>query len=188
MVIKMVKWINSWAQGIIIAVIISTIIEMILPDGNIKKYIRTVIGTYIVFVIISPIVSKITGKEIKLSEYEFPESSEYKIASIDTNSYIESTYINNIKQEITKDMQEKGYKVENIELEIEQTEESYGNINKMKLKISKADTKISTIEPININVRESPKKEVKIDESEIQGLKEFLKENYGTKLEDIYLE
>ena len=53
----MVSFISSWVQGIIIAVIISTIIEMILPDGNIKKYVRTVIGTFIVFVIISPIIT-----------------------------------------------------------------------------------------------------------------------------------
>ena len=58
----MINWIGSWVQGIVIAVVISTIIEMILPDGNIKKYVRTVIGVYIVFVIISPIITKITGK------------------------------------------------------------------------------------------------------------------------------
>ena len=33
----MINWIGSWVQGIVIAVVISTIIEMILPDGNIKK-------------------------------------------------------------------------------------------------------------------------------------------------------
>jgi len=28
----MVSWFNSWAQGIVIAVIVATIIEMILPE------------------------------------------------------------------------------------------------------------------------------------------------------------
>ena len=36
----MIEWVTSWAQGIIIAVIVATIIEMILPDGNCKKYIK----------------------------------------------------------------------------------------------------------------------------------------------------
>ena len=36
----MVKFINSWAQGIILAVIIATIIEIILPEGNNKKYVK----------------------------------------------------------------------------------------------------------------------------------------------------
>ena len=37
------QWISNWIQGIIIAVVISSIIEMILPNGNSKKYIKVVI-------------------------------------------------------------------------------------------------------------------------------------------------
>lgn len=36
-------WISSWAEQIVVAVIIATIIEMILPNGNNKKYIKAVI-------------------------------------------------------------------------------------------------------------------------------------------------
>ena len=54
MVIKMINWISNWAQGIIVAVIIGTIIEMVLPEGNCKKYVKVVIGIYILFSIISP--------------------------------------------------------------------------------------------------------------------------------------
>ena len=35
----MISWFNSWAQGIILAVIIVTILEMIVPEGKNKKYI-----------------------------------------------------------------------------------------------------------------------------------------------------
>ena len=38
------EFISSWVQGIIVAVVIATIIEMILPEGNSKKYIKIVIG------------------------------------------------------------------------------------------------------------------------------------------------
>ena len=47
----MISFINSYVKGIVVAVIISTIIEMILPEGKIKKYVKTVIGAYIVFII-----------------------------------------------------------------------------------------------------------------------------------------
>ena len=36
----MLEWFRSWATGIIIAVIIATIIEMILPNSTSKKYIK----------------------------------------------------------------------------------------------------------------------------------------------------
>lgn len=45
---------------------IATILEMILPEGKNKKYIKTVIGIYILFAVLSPIISKITGKEIDI--------------------------------------------------------------------------------------------------------------------------
>ena len=32
------EFISSWVQGIIVAVVIGSIIEMILPEGNSKKY------------------------------------------------------------------------------------------------------------------------------------------------------
>ena len=106
----MVAWLNSWMKGIIIAVIISIIIEMLVPNGNIKKYIKTVIGIYIMFVIISPIITKITGKEISIEKYIDSQTKKYKsfeTTTIDTNYYIKETYVENIQNEITKEIQEK---------------------------------------------------------------------------------
>lgn len=54
----MISGINSWAQGIIVAVVIGTIIQIILPDGKNKKYVKSVIGIYILFSIISPVIGK----------------------------------------------------------------------------------------------------------------------------------
>ena len=36
----MILKIRAWCEGIIIAIIISIIIEMILPDGKNKKYVK----------------------------------------------------------------------------------------------------------------------------------------------------
>ena len=64
----MINWITNWAEAIIIAVVIATIIEMILPEGNCKKYIKVVIGVYILFTIISPVITKFTGKTVSVSD------------------------------------------------------------------------------------------------------------------------
>ena len=68
----MISWFNSWAQGIILAVIIVTILEMIVPEGKNKKYIKIVMGVYITFTMISPIITKVTGNnfELDVSKYE----------------------------------------------------------------------------------------------------------------------
>ena len=36
----MISWFNGWAKGIVLAVVIVTILEMILPDTKNKKYIK----------------------------------------------------------------------------------------------------------------------------------------------------
>ena len=177
----MVNFINSWVQGIVIAVIISTIIEMILPNGNIKKYVRTVIGAYIVFVMVSPIVTKVIGKEFSLSSFKLPEVESYEQTAIDTNAYIEDTYINKIKQDIIENVEKKGYKVESVIVDIETQEENYGNIKKITLKVSKEEVKTSNIEPVEINIDEDPKEVKTLDDEEIQEIKVFLRENYGTE-------
>lgn len=63
----MISFISSWTQGIIVSVIIASIIEMILPDGNSKKYVKVVIGVFILFSIVSPVINKFTKKEINIS-------------------------------------------------------------------------------------------------------------------------
>ena len=52
----MIQFLSSWAEQIVLAVIIATIIELILPQNRNKKYIQMVIGIYILFNIISPII------------------------------------------------------------------------------------------------------------------------------------
>ena len=64
----MVEWISDWAESIIVAVIIATIIEMLLPEGNSKKYIKVVIGVYVLFTIITPIINKFTGEKVDISD------------------------------------------------------------------------------------------------------------------------
>ena len=103
------EFISSWVQGIIVVVVIATIIEMILPNGNSKKYIKIVIGVYIIFNIISPIINKFTGNEldftsiIDINKYE-EEMSTYEVNTKDleqnNNSTIKEVYILNLKKDM----------------------------------------------------------------------------------------
>ena len=63
----MVAFFSSWAQGIIVAVIVATIVELLLPNGSSKKYVKVVVGIYILFSIIAPVVNKFANQDIELS-------------------------------------------------------------------------------------------------------------------------
>lgn len=128
----MISWISSWAQGIIMAVIIGAIIEMILPEGNSKKYVKIVIGVYVLFTIISPVISKITRKTIQVSDIlelnKYIEETEnnsklYVTLDEDNSNNIKDIYESSLRNDIKAKIEAKGYNAKNIKLEIEDDEE-----------------------------------------------------------------
>ena len=135
---------STWAEQIIVAVIIAGIIEMILPKGNNKKYVKAIIGVYILFTIISPVISKITDIDFQDIDYEeyFKQTETYQTMSQDLSNNndksVEEIYISNLKQDMKNKLQEKGYIAENIEVDIELKDEAnYGKINKIILSVYK---------------------------------------------------
>ena len=197
----MVAFINSWAKGIILAVIISTLIEIILPEGNNKKYVKTIIGIYILFVIVSPIFSKISNKKINIESIITASNDQIKQyetnnnLSIETNSYIEKEYKKKIEEDLRKKLEEKGYKIDSLNLIIEmQNEEVYGKINCIVMNVSKIDeNKVSNIVnevesveiKINNEIENNPNKEETISQEEIENLKVYLSTSYD--VEKIYI-
>lgn len=186
----MVNWISNWAKGIALAVIISTIIEMILPENNNKKYIKMVIGVYILFAILSPIITVIKNKEYEfnIQDYQKYFENTYQVSSnkISENNdqNIEEIYKNNIEKDIIQKINNKGYEVNEISIDIQTTEENYGNINKIVLKIEKE--KLDKINSISVNKVEINKSDNEnsiennnLDKSEIKEIKQYLSDTYN---------
>ena len=189
----MVEIINSWAQKIIIVIIICTIIEMILPEGKNKKYIKTVIGIYVVFTIISPIISKLNNNSLDLSEYIKIEESQTieTSATIDTNEYIEEVYKERLKTDIKTKIEAMNYGVKSIDLEIEtEDEETYGTILKLGLSISgqKQEKVQSNIQVDKIVIGEEKQEETGISEQEKEKIKQYLAEIYYINMDNIIIE
>lgn len=202
----MIGFLSTWAEQIIVAVIIASIIEMILPSGNNKKYIKAVIGVYILFTIISPILGKITNIDLDNIDYEkyFKDldTSQTVSQSLTKNNdkSIEEIYENNIKQDMKAKLKEQGYIVENIDLNIEfKNESNYGKITSIflsvyKQKEEKDSTKTNTItvnkiENVTIgntlkNVTSSTDKE-NIKESEKSEIKKYISSVYEVNKKNI---
>ena len=192
----MIDFISSWAQGLIVAVIIATIIEILLPEGNSKKFIKIVIGVFVLFQIISPVVQALGNNSsgnlsdiLQIEKYQ-NQLAKYENQSTNLASTNEKTtreiYLNNVKTDMTSKLEEKGYTVYSIEIETK-TEESY-TIEKISLNLEKANEKkeesknenyqeqqeaqnvipINTIEEIQIQIGEetSPEQEQQDTSSE----------------------
>ena len=111
----MVSFISSWAQQIIFAVIIGTILQMLLPEGKNKKYIKIVIGVYVLFAVISPVI----GKDLDIDLNEFNISLDNTTTSLDeTNEQnINDIFVTNLTQDIKSKLNNKGYGCEEVTLE-----------------------------------------------------------------------
>ena len=167
------KGFNSWAQGIIIAIIATSILQMILPDNKNKKYINVVVGIYILFCIISPVIGKDFNLEnIDVDEYITIENSTNKEDTDVYNESIGETFKDKIIYNIKSQLKSKGYEAKNINISIddkynitkivisdvyESKEKSKSNDTdsdkKEDIYINKIETNINTVD---INIEEKP--------------------------------
>ena len=53
----MISFLSNVAETIILTIIVCTILEMLLPNSKNKKYIKVIMGIYLIFNIISPIIN-----------------------------------------------------------------------------------------------------------------------------------
>lgn len=183
---------NNWLHSIVIAVIVSTIIEMLILEGNNKKYIKTVIGIYILFTIIAPMVSLVTKKEFNLKDVISLENEPKKINMVDTDYQVKELYIDNIKNDIKSRVEEKGYILSNLDITLVSDKEY--NLSSIKMQVGKNDTnkKSNKVHIDEISIGDSSNKEnnkeTTISKKEIEDLKEYLSSNYGAKENQIYIE
>lgn len=192
------NWISNWIQGIIIAVIIGTIIEMLLPEGNCKKYVKVVIGVYILFSIVSPVITKVTGSEFRVSDIydinsyiEASTKSTQDYAEINKENQIKQIYETNLKKDMKQKIEEKGYKVKSIFLELANDEQYTLKKINISLSLKEQNTEendVKIVNEIQISVadnNENQTDDVKISYKEQEKLKTYLSSVYNLDKKDI---
>lgn len=169
----MINFLSSWAEQIIIAVIIATIIEMILPDNKNKKYIKMIIGMYILFNIISPVIKNkeyFNFEEFDLEKYASSQtSSDVKVNQESMDKRLLELYIEELEKDIKNKVKEEGYIANSCKVEATLDENSDNKgINKITLRISKDESNDKTQENENSNINKIEKVEINV------GLGKFL--------------
>ena len=172
------EFLNTWLQGIIVAVVIASIIQMILPNGNNKKYIKVVLGVYVVFQIITPVINKFFNSDFEVSSLididKYTQKMEtYEVSSKNTDinktneDSIKQIYITNLKKDIKTKLEDKDYLIKDVEVQVEDNA-NYGiksltiymngkNDNKEENNKEKTENNIhiNEIEKIEINVSQN---------------------------------
>lgn len=200
------KFVTSWAQGVIVAVIIATIIEMLLPNNGNSKYIRVVIGIFILFSVISPVIGKVKDNNdyMKIDTFTNNKTAKNTVststASIESKATIKKMYEENLKIDIKSKLTQKGYAINDISLEILDNDEY--TLNKIEFKVTEkinannknqnVTTIVENIENIKVSLGGSSKDNKKeqqsvISESEKRKLKEYLSNVYEVNENNIII-
>lgn len=195
----MIEFISTWVKGLGVAIVIVSIIEMILPNNKTKKYIKMVLGIYIIFNIISPLVKnkdKLNLENLNLNNYTASTSASVDQTSM--NKRIEILYENELEKDITAKLKEKGYELSECKVtaKIDENENNKDEtkISNIKIKVEKkvakqqeennVENKIVTgIQQIKkVDIGKAKEKETKnsskISKAELENIKKFLIEEY----------
>lgn len=201
----MIQFLKTWANQIIVAVIISTALEMLLPKGNNKKYIKMVIGLYVLFAVIQPVFAKVTGNSIEIEKFDYQKY--FKNSSVEASSsfeqdntkLIQKAYIENVKNDIIAKIKKRGYEVICCDAEMIEMKEKYGSLKKITLTIKKSSeqkertNKISPVENINIQVANQAvqanltEEKNQLSEKEKQEIIEYLSNEYSIEKTNIII-
>ena len=209
----MIEFLSSWAKSLGLAIVIVSILEMLLPNNKNKKYIRMVMGIYIIFNIISPFIKNqdiFNIENIDIEKYALNETGETQLGKEEVNQTsmnerIRDLYIEELEKDITKKLEEQGYKVNSCKVKATiSEEESKTEIKEIKINVEKSEnaeetkqdeenvedklvTEIQKIKKVDTTVdtqkeeqneHEKQEKENQVSKSDIQNIKKFLIEEY----------
>lgn len=166
----MISFLSNVAETIILTIVICTILELLLPDSKNKKYIKVIMGIYLIFNIISPIIN---NKEILATNFNNVLNNAQSISteSIDNKSsmdeQLEKVYKQKLDEEVEKKINEFGYVVNGLQIEAKLLGDNAG-IYSIKANVNKMENIKEDNENTTNNLNENKIKEVeKVEEVKI---------------------
>ena len=108
----MINFMSSWAEQIVLAVVIATIIELILPKSKNKKYIQMVVGVYVLFNIILPVIKNKENFSIEKYNVENYEiKSQYQVDQTSMDEKLEKIYLEELENTVISVFKKRDFEI-----------------------------------------------------------------------------
>ena len=137
----MIENLSSWAKSIVLAIMIVSILEMLLPNNKTKKYVKMVMGVFVLYNIISPLIqnkNSLSFSQASIEQYTNTAIEKIEVNQESMDKRLEELYIQELEKDITKKVEKQGYTVKTckVKAKISDNENDTG-ITKIKLKVEK---------------------------------------------------
>ena len=181
----MINFLSLWVKNLSLALIVVSILEMLLPNNKTKKYIKMVMGLYILFSIIVPFVNNSNVLNFNIEDVYADYSKEIlSTSATSTTGEVNQTsmddtlnqlYKEQLESDITQIIEEKGYDVRKCKVDAHISESDTG-IESIILEIDgKNDNTENSNNSDNLN---------KTDDTENSNDSSKYSKNSGNTLED----
>ncbi len=194
----MIEFLSSWTKGLGVTIVVVSILEMLLPNNKTKKYIRMVLGVFVIFNIISPLIQnkdKLDLSNLDIEDYTTVQTTS-TVTQTSMDERINKLYEEELEKDIIKKVQEKGYDVKSAKINTTRNDEQEWEINQIQLSIEKGKepvketetvenkivTEIQKVKKVDTKISKEEKtsnQDKKVTNTDIQNVKKFLIEEYG---------
>ena len=157
------EFIKEWVTNIILFILLATVIDMLLPNSNMQKYTKMVIGLLLITIILSPILKLISSDfEGRLAMLPILEkTSDKKMGNLiemkkkeiqaSQHAYILETMAVQLEKDAKKELMEQyGLQIANIDISINEKDQRAfpKNLQKIIVDVQKPNPKTDVVEVI----------------------------------------
>lgn len=174
--------INEWVINIILFILLAMIIDMLLPNSNIRKYVKVVTGLLLMMIIVTPIFNLLStdmdhlldrfSKQFEIDDQKQESELEAKKKEIETSqhAYIYEQMAVQLKEEAEKELIDRhGMKITSIHIT---GDERASHIEEQVMQVTvhlhpaNEDNTIATVKPVMIHVTDEQKRDSASNNSE----------------------
>jgi stage III sporulation protein AF len=197
---RITEFLNLWLKDIILVFIFLSIVEIMIPKGNMKKYINMIIGFLIIITIINPFV-KLFNRDYSFNKDLYKNQIENINILYEGNDELIKTQEEQVKEFYTEKIEEEledliisttDYTIERVNTTIDEEEESFGRLLtieiflKEKVKTEEEKDNIIKIKKVdNISITENKGNDTKYNELNDGKIKKDISEYYNLPEEKV---
>lgn len=192
-------FLTNWAKTIVYYLLFVKILMSLIPNGNMKKYIKLFSGILLIIILIQPLISiKSIDKNMFYNILKVEsELDQGQIAGqVDTYQNINDNlafniYIKNTKDRIESIVSNEGLQAENIDIKVNEDKDSghYGELKEVNLVLVSSDVENGGIyiEDININSTKENTQKTGEDILKEKNIKSELIDFYNVPVDNIHI-